>query len=322
MITNEILGVTTCPTCRKRFRVAKKYESFIGKPINCPKCNRPFEIQLESLAPIEHAAMASAGTDRSSIDGTVSPSTAVIEKPKRKAKSRAEIRKTTYKQIKKEFGPYLKQLEAISACDATSEEKIRVWCCGVLQNALGYKADDLDFEVSAGKGKIDIVIKHDDKILLVIECKKPGPLPAIGRKAALGYAAQVSADWAVVTNGQTWELHRVVPISGENVSSVLLFNVALLDDDGLSQYDIERLYLLSKRAILRGETEKEFHRARALEGKRLYDAMLSDRVLKSLRRSLGESYRKRFKQGVRLTVDDVYDALKELIRPDELSGEP
>lgn len=319
MMANEILGVTTCPTCQKRFRVSRKYESFIGKPINCPKCHRPFVIQLESPAPIEHAAMTSADSAPTMSDAPIS--TAVVAKPKKKAKSRAEIRKTTYKRIKKEFGPYLKQLEAISACDSTSEEKVRVWCCGVLQGALGYTAEDLDFEVSAGKGKIDVVVKHDEKILLVIECKKPGPLPTIARKAALGYAVQVSADWAVVTNGQAWELHRVIPISGENVSSVQLFNVSLLDDDGLSQYDIEKLFLLTKRALLRGETEKEFHRAQSLQDKRLYAAMFSERVIKSLRRSLGEAYKKQFKHRVGLSLDDVHEALNELIRPDELDGE-
>ena len=319
-MSDEILGVTTCTTCQKRFRVSKKYESFIGKPINCPKCHRPFVIELESASPIENAAMANSESGSVSTNGDAVGSTAVITKPKRKQRTKAEIRKTAYKHIKKEFGPYLKQLAAISACDSTSEEKVRVWCCGALQNALGYKAEDLDYEVTAGKGKIDIVIKHDDKIILIIECKKPGPMPAIARKAAFGYAAQVSADWAVVTNGQTWELHRVIPVSGENVSAVELFNISLLDDDGLSPYDIERMFLLTKRALLRGETEKEFQRAQALEDKRLLAAMFTDRAISAIRRSLCDGYRQQFKKHVKLTPDDVYDSLKSLIRPDELGG--
>jgi type I restriction and modification enzyme subunit R-like protein len=319
IMTDEILGVTTCPTCQKRFRVSKKYESFIGKPINCPKCHRPFEIQLESPAPIEQAAMASADQTSSSCEGA--SSVAVVAKPKKKTRTKAEIRKAAYKRIRKEFGPYLKQLEAIAGCDTASEERVRVWCCGVLQNALGYKAEDLDFEVSAGKGKIDIVVKDDDKIMMVIECKKPGQLPAIARKAAIGYAIQVSADWAVATNGQTWELHRVIPVSGENVCSVEIFNISLLDEDGLSPYDVERMYHLTKRALLRGETEKVFHKARALENKQLLAAMFTSRTIKAIRRSLGEAYKKHFKQYVGLTLDDVHLALKELIRPEELGGD-
>jgi hypothetical protein len=186
---------------------------------------------------------------------------------------------------------------------------------------LGYKAQDLDFEVTAGKGKIDIVVKDDDKIILVIECKKPGQLPAIARKAAIGYAVQVSADWAVATNGQTWELHRVIPVSGENTCAVQIFNISLLDEDGLSPYDVERIYLLTKRALLRGETEKEVHRAQALEDGRLLAAIFSGRAVKAIRHSLAVVYKKQFKQHVNLTLDDVHDALKELIRPEELGGD-
>ena len=58
MTTEELLGVTTCPTCQKRFRVRKKYASFVGKEIQCPKCKRPFVIHIEMPAPIEQAAMA------------------------------------------------------------------------------------------------------------------------------------------------------------------------------------------------------------------------------------------------------------------------
>jgi hypothetical protein len=212
----------------------------------------------------------------------------------------------------------MKLLEAISDCESNSEEKVRVWCIGVLKSALGYKDEDLDFELSAGKGKIDIAVKHDDKVIMAIECKKPGTLPAVARKAALSYATVRSADWAAVTNGQMWELHRVIPVDGENPCSVELFNISLLDDDGLSQYDVERMYLLTKRALLRGETEKEFHRARCFDKNRVTSAMFSDRVISALRRSLGELYKKDFKEHVKLSDDEVFEELKELIRPEEL----
>jgi hypothetical protein len=316
MSTAELLGVTTCPTCQKRFRVPKKYESFIGKEIQCPKCKRPFVIELEKPAPIEQAAMATAA-EKNGQEETAAKTTG-IDTTKKKKRTKAEIRKAAYKKIKKEFGPYMRQLEAISECESNSEEKIRVWCIGVLKGALGYQDEDLDFELSAGKGKIDIAVKHENKVILAIECKKPGTLPSVARKAALTYAAVRSADWAAVTNGQIWELHRVIPVDGENPRSVELFNISLLDDDGLSQYDVERMYLLTKKALLRGETEKEFHRAQCFDKNRVFAAMLSDRVIAALRRSLTTSYKKEYKESVKLSDDDVFEELKDLIRPEEL----
>jgi hypothetical protein len=46
--------------------------------------------------------------------------------------------------------------------------------------------------------------------------------------------------------------------------------------------------------------------------------MFSDRVISALRRSLGELYKKDFKEHVKLSDDEVFEELKELIRPEEL----
>ena len=51
----EVLGVTTCPTCRHPFRILKKHELFISKSIQCPKCHRPFVMQIEAPAPVAKA---------------------------------------------------------------------------------------------------------------------------------------------------------------------------------------------------------------------------------------------------------------------------
>jgi uncharacterized protein YbaR (Trm112 family) len=56
----EVLGVSTCPTCKKRFRILKKHASFIGKQIQCPKCHRPFIVEVQVPSPIEQAAIANA----------------------------------------------------------------------------------------------------------------------------------------------------------------------------------------------------------------------------------------------------------------------
>lgn len=212
----------------------------------------------------------------------------------------------------------MKQLQAMSECDSLSEERIRLWCVDVLRTALGYKDADLDYEVSATNKKIDIAVKNDDAVIMVIECKRREMLKEADRQQALNYAMSRSAEWAVVTNGRSWELLRVIPIKGQNPQSVSVFSIALLDEDGLSPYDVERMYLLTKKALLRGETEVEFHLAQCFDKNRLVAAMFTDRTITAIRRSLTEAYKKEFKQRVKISNDEVYEELESLVRPDEL----
>jgi hypothetical protein len=213
----------------------------------------------------------------------------------------------------------MKRLEAISCSDSKTEEVVRVWCIDILRSVLGYKDEDIDLELSALGDRIDIALKHEGNVVLIIECKGiDNKLPAKARDQAVKYAATKNASWAAVTSGQNWALYRVVPVKGQDPRAVEVFNIALLDDDGLSNYDLARLYLLTKQALIRGETEREFHRAQCLDPKHLFSAMLSGRAITSIRRSLIESYRKEFKQHVKLTASDIFDELKELIRPNDL----
>jgi hypothetical protein len=76
--------------------------------------------------------------------------------------------------------------------------------------------------------------------------------------------------------------------------------------------------LLTKRALLRGETEKEFHLTECLDDQRLLKAMASDRVIQNARKVLVKAYRQEFGELVKLTNDDVRDRLTELTQPSDL----
>lgn len=162
-------------------------------------------------------------------------------------------------------------------------------------------------------------IKHEGKVILIIECKNiRHKLPSSARDQAVMYAANKSADWTVVTNGQDWALYRVIPVKGHDPRIVEVFNISLFDDDGLSDWDVERMYLLTNRALLRGESEKEFHLVQCLDNQRLLLAMSSERVVRSACKFLIQSYQREFGEIVRVTADDVREQLKELTRPSEL----
>ena len=334
---DEVLGVSTCPTCKKRFRILKKHASFIGKQIQCPKCHRPFVVEVQVPSPIEQAAIAnaaaasngaiaaavavSASADATSADSssTAAVADAPQEKAKRRVRTKAQIRKAQYKHIREEFRPFLRRLKAIAGAEGSSEEEVRRWCIDVLRTVLGYDDGDLDTEMAALGQRIDIAIKHDGKVISIVECKNVRhKLPQSARDQAVMYAANKSADWAVLTNGQDWALYRIIPVKGHDPRVVEVFNISLLDDDGLSDWDVERMYLLTKRALLRGESEKEFHLVQCLDNRRMLLALTSERVIRSARRHLMQSYKKETGEIVRLTAEDVREQLKELTRPSEL----
>jgi hypothetical protein len=62
----------------------------------------------------------------------------------------------------------------------------------------------------------------------------------------------------------------------------------------------------------------EFHLAQCFDKNRLVAAMFTDRSIAAIRRSPVESYRKEFKQRMKITDEDVHEELKSLLRPDEL----
>ena len=140
---------------------------------------------------------------------------------------------------------------------------------------------------------------------------------AFNHSASSHLVAQRHGRHTVAGGTTPYALYRVVAIKGQDPRAVEVFNIALLDDDGLSNYDLSRLYLLTKRALMRGETEKEFHRAQSLDATQLYNAMLSPRAIAAIRRSLIDAYKKEFKQDVKLSTSDVLIELKELVSAEE-----
>lgn len=302
---DQVLGITICPHCQKRFRVPKKHESLIGKSIRCPSCHQPFEVNLEVPSQLEQAAISNAEQ-------------AEEQKAKRTRRTKNEIRDEFLSKIGDNLKTLHKRLTEIGE-QCGSEEQVRIWCIDVLKAALGYESSHIDTEVCALGQRIDIALKEDDKIFLVIECKNPrSKLPAAVRDQAVMYAVNKSADWAVATNGAIWKLWRVVPRKGQDPIAIPVFDIALLDEDGISDADVANFYLLTRRALFNGETTAEFHRQEAANEQRILRAMNSERVVTAVTKVLTESYQTESGERVSLADDFIARRLAAMFLPDEL----
>lgn len=297
---DPVLGMTICSNCQKRFRLSKQHEALVGKSVRCPACHQPFLVKLDTPSQLEQAALENAEQDQTQ-----------EAKQRRTRRTKSQIREEFLKQISDGLKSFHKRLAEIVEQQNSSEEQIRVWCIDVLKRVLGYEDSHIDTEVYSSGQRIDIALKVDGKIFLVIECKKPKTkLTKAVCGQAVTYAVNKSAHWAVATNGEIWKLWRVLPQRGEDPLAVPVFDVALLDEDGVSESDVASFYLLTSRALFNGETDDEFHRQYATDGKKLLRAVMSERVVSAFSKALVEAYLEETGEKITLPDDFVADRIE------------
>lgn len=129
------------------------------------------------------------------------------------------------------------------------------------------------------------------------------------------YAANKGVDWAVLTNGVTWRVYKVMfakPIDFE-----LILDLDLMALNPRSAGDIETLYLLSREGISKSALP-DFHAHRQATSRFLLGAILtSDAVLDVVRREL-----RRMSPDVRVDSGELRASLEaEVLKREVVEGE-
>lgn len=301
--TKTYIGIAVCDWCSSRYRVRAQTASIDGKTARCVRCHQDFEIKIIEPSRVEQAALARAES----------------EEPRRKRRSGAEIRAAHHDRIRKSLHTHQKRLVAIRDADRSSEEEIRRWCVDVLRDALGFSDGEIDTEMRSLNQRVDIAIKLDGQVRLVIECKNIRTrLNDTVRDQAVGYALNHSAEWAAVTNGQVWKLFHITPRNGREPDVFEVFDVGLLDEDGITEQDIEMMYCLSKRAFDVSDIDKTCHHIKCCSEASLLSALASERVVKAIRLQLTEAFKDESGVSVVLEDDEVYEVVRNLFLPEEL----
>jgi predicted Zn finger-like uncharacterized protein len=303
MDPREPIGFTTCPHCNARFTVRAQHIPFDGKPIQCPRCHLEFTLAIQRPSIVEQAAL---------------ENHEATEPKHRKRRTRSEIRGEHLDKVRTGFRSLHSRLKSISESRG-SEEDVRIWCIDAIRDGLGWTMADIDTELFTLGKRIDIALKHKGDVRVVIECKNiRAKLSDSVRAQAASYAMGLSAEWAVVTNGATWKMYKVLPVAGQDPQLMSIFDVALLDEDGVSESDAENLYLLTQRALLSGETEDAYHVINCTSKRRLLKALASDRVTKAIHRELIEVYTTEMNRDPRISSELVTEQIRELFLPPDL----
>lgn len=223
-------------------------------------------------------------------------------------------KKSRLSKINSEFTAQIGRIATQIAKGKRNEEETRRWCVDILRTGLGYKDHDIETEASALGQRIDIAIKHDDRIIMVIECK--AATVELTEKAAVqaaNYASSIGAEWIVITNGHTWILFHVSVTRGKEPDIEMVFAVEILDDDGLSTEDASNLYLLTKTALLSGETIQEHHNQRCMNMDILRRVFHDESVTKYCADKIKSEYAKETGVKVDVSAKDVSLFLMDLL---------
>lgn len=302
----NVLGVAVCPDCDARFAIREGKAHLVGRIVRCSKCHRKFKLSLEKMTNTEKAAVTTAP------EATKTQAKSSV----RKRRSRVEIREEHIAHVRDAFRDLHARLTCIQENKST-EEDVRIWCLDALRNALGWDESQISTEFRVLGKRVDIALKLDDKVVIVIETKNIRH--GMGQNAleqTAAYALNLGAHWAVLTNGQVWRLYRVEQVRGSDPHILEVFDVALLNEDGVSDGDAEMLYLLTQRALSTGDTENMYHLAAATSERRVINALRSEKVVKAVRRELISAYADEAK----VDIDDELAAcvIRRLLEPDDL----
>lgn len=214
-------------------------------------------------------------------------------------------RKVSSKSIAKEFKTKISRVSELTDVKSRNEEELRRWCIDILKSALGYKDDEIKTELKVLGKRVDIALIDVNKVFMIIECKAACVnLNNDARNQAASYAIGLGAEWAVTTNGHNWRLYHVSPTIGVEPDVIEIFNVYLLDEDGISSNDAYFLSLLTKNSISSGETIKQFHQINSVSCERILSALKSDDIIEKICKKIESDYRK--KMGTSVNVDREY----------------
>lgn len=213
-------------------------------------------------------------------------------------------KKSKIKKIGKEFQQQVGRIALQLSKGGRNEEEARRWCVDLLKSpSMGYKEEDIETEARVLGKRVDIALKDDGKIFMVIECKAATVnINGSAINQAASYAVALGAEWAVVTNGHNWCLYHVSPTKGVEPDITEMFDIFILDEDGVSESDAHSLYLLTKAAVASGETKKLFHELNCTSIDRMKSAMMSADVVSLIKRKLEDGYRENM--GVSVSIDD------------------
>lgn len=175
----------------------------------------------------------------------------------------------------------------------------------VFENVLGYDAlSEISRELQMRDKFLDLVIKIDDIVKLIVEVKAAGvTLRDRHIEQAYNYASRNNFRWVVLTNGVVWNLYHLT--FEEGVEYECAFSVDLSKGD--INVAAENLAILHRESIKSDGLEEFWERKSALSPISIGRSLFHEEVLKAIRREV------RRDAGILIDSEDLASAIREML---------
>ena len=163
---------------------------------------------------------------------------------------------------------------------------------------------------------VDLAIKLDGKLHLLIEVKAIGlDLKESHIKQAIDYAANQGVEWAVLTNGVTWQIYKVE--FSKPIDQELILTIDFLDLNPKNADHLENLYLLTREGLGKAVLGEYHAQRQALSRYFIGSVLLTDGVLDVVRREL-----RKLSPDVKVDNEQIKDVMmQEILKRDVVEGE-
>lgn len=201
--------------------------------------------------------------------------------PKQKINSKIENR------IKDGLKKYTKILQRQKEAGNTKESETSRVVLRIITDVMGYDPfDDVTSEHRVAGTSCDYAIKDGDVVHKMVEVKKIGQrLNARYLRQVENYANKHGCQWAILTNGQCWEIYKLIVQNGKNKTEKFfefdLFEINLNDKSTL-----EMLYTLTKEGRQLSALDAQFQKIKARNPCRVAAVLMHEDVLRKIQRVL------------------------------------
>ena len=187
----------------------------------------------------------------------------------------------------------------------------------ILADIFGYdKYSEITSELAIRGTYCDLAIKIDGKFQYLIECKSIGTeLKEAHLRQALDYGAKAGIPWVVLTNGISWQVHKIrfeQPVDHDLVCSFNLQEINYKKED-----DQNKLFILCKEGLSRDCREDYYEKMQCLNRFIIGALIVSEPVVNVVRKEL-----RKFAEGLKIDNEEIEKIIKlEVLKRDILEGE-
>ena len=202
----------------------------------------------------------------------------------------------------KKFAPNFLQARK----DKFNEANTVQYLCRFFEEVLGYDGlQDISREVNINDKYIDICLKIDEKVHLLVEAKSAvHQLRDHDIEQAQRYASEKKLNWVLLTNGVDWQLYHLTFKEGIKYEHAFLVS---LGDEGALDEAAQKLGILHKQSIQQGDLDLFWKKATALSATSIGKVLFSESVLRLLRREL------RREKGLLIDSEDLAKSIHEML---------